>query len=179
MIVSAEELEAIRRQAIEEYPRESCGVILQQGELRRIVRCRNVQDELHAKDPQRHPLDASKAYYMDPQDVLRINRLEREGFAIAVIYHSHVDVGAYFSSTDKQQAMMGGEPMYPGATYIVTSVVRRRVKAVAAFRWSVADRDFVQIDLDVPRWGWHERLVYSAGRLWHLVEASPLFGRRA
>jgi proteasome lid subunit RPN8/RPN11 len=44
MIVTAEELEAIRRQAVEEYPRESCGVILEQGRLRRIVRCRNIQD---------------------------------------------------------------------------------------------------------------------------------------
>jgi molybdopterin synthase sulfur carrier subunit len=49
-IVTAEELEAIRRQAVEEYPRESCGVILEQGQLRRLVRCRNIQDELHAKD---------------------------------------------------------------------------------------------------------------------------------
>ena len=43
---------------------------------------------------------------------------------MAVIYHSHVDAGAYFSETDRRQALVGGEPAYPGAVYVVTSVVR-------------------------------------------------------
>ena len=142
-IVTAEELEAIRRQAVEEYPRESCGVILEQGQLRRLVRCRNIQDELHAKDPQRHPRDARTAYFIDPKDLLRIGRLEGEGYEVAVIYHSHVDAGAYFSDTDRRQALVSGEPAYPGAVYVVTSVRAGVVDAIAAFRWDAASRDFV------------------------------------
>jgi proteasome lid subunit RPN8/RPN11 len=42
---------------------------------------------------------------------------------VAVIYHSHVDAGAYFSETDRRQALVGGEPAYPNAVYVVTSVV--------------------------------------------------------
>src|SRR5207302_9830987 len=133
-IVTAEELEAIRRQAVEKYPRGSSGVILEQGQLRRLVRCRNIQDELHAKDPQRHPRDARTAYFIDPKDLLRIGRLEGEGYEIAVIYHSHVDAGAYFSPTDRQQAQIGGEPTYPAATYLVTSVLAGRAQAVAPVR---------------------------------------------
>jgi len=179
MIVTAEELEAIRRQALEEYPRESCGVILEQGRLRRILRCRNIQDTLHAKDPQRHPRDARTAYFIDPQDLLRIGRLEGEGFAIAVIYHSHVDAGAYFSPTDRQQALIGGEPTYPAATYLVTSVVGGRVEAVAGFRWSVRERDFIPVELGVGEWLWHERVLFAAGRLWERVGIGALFGKKS
>jgi len=179
MIVTAEELEAIRRQALEEYPRESCGVILEQGRLRRILRCRNIQDALHAKDPQRHPRDARTAYFIDPQDLLRIGRLEGEGFAIAVIYHSHVDAGAYFSPTDRQQALIGGEPTYPSATYLVTSVVGGRVEAVAGFRWSVRERDFIPVELGVGGWLWHERVLFAAGRLWERVGIGALFGKKS
>jgi proteasome lid subunit RPN8/RPN11 len=179
VIVTSEELEAIRRQVVEEYPRESCGVILEQGQLRRIVRCRNTQDELHAKDPVRYPRDARHAYHIGQEDQMRILRLQREGFEIAVIYHSHVDVGAYFSATDRQQALMGDEPAFPGVTYIVVSVVRRRARAVGGFRWSPRERDFVRIELGVPGWGWSERLLFSAGRLWERVGMSALFGRSA
>jgi proteasome lid subunit RPN8/RPN11 len=132
------EREAIRSQAAEEYPFESCGVILARGGERRLLRCRNAQNELHARDPQRYPRDARTAYYIDPKDLLRIGDLEREGFAVAIIYHSHVDAGAYFSETDRRQALVVDEPAYPTAVYVVTSVVGGRVDALAAFRWDGA-----------------------------------------
>jgi [CysO sulfur-carrier protein]-S-L-cysteine hydrolase len=138
-VITAEEREAIRAQAVEEYPFESCGVILARGADRRLLRCRNAQNELHARDPQRYPRDARTAYYIDPKDLLRIGDLEREGFGVAVIYHSHVDAGAYFSETDRRQALVGGEPAYPAAVYVVTSVLDGRLDAMAAFRWNGAD----------------------------------------
>jgi proteasome lid subunit RPN8/RPN11 len=147
LIATPAELQAIQSQAIEEYPRESCGVIVARGAERRLLPCRNVQDELHAKDPARHPRDARTAYYIDPHDLLRIGRLEADGWAVAVIYHSHVDAGAYFSETDRRQALMGEEPAYPEATYIVAAVVQRRAEAVAAFRWEPTRRDFLPVDL--------------------------------
>ena len=147
MIVTPAEQEAIRAQAVEEYPFESCGVILVRAGDRRLLRCRNAQNELHARDPVRHPRDARTAYYIDPKDLLRIGDLERQGFAVAVIYHSHVDVGAYFSETDRRQALVGGEPAYPGAVYVVTSVMDGKVDAAAAFRWDAGRRDFVPMEL--------------------------------
>ena len=149
MIVTPPELDTIRREAVEEYPQESCGVVLARGAERRFLRCRNIQNELHARDPRQHPRDAGTAYHIDPQDLLRIGRLESEGFEVAVIYHSHVDVGAYFSETDRRQALIGDEPAYPGASYLVTSVVGGRVEATAAFRWDGAQSDF----LPVESWG--------------------------
>lgn len=147
MVLTAAEQEAISAQAVEEYPFESCGVILARGDERRLLRCRNAQNELHARDPARYPRDARTAYYIDPKDLLRIGDLERQGFGVAVIYHSHIDAGAYFSETDRRQAVVGGEPSYPGAVYVVTSVVRGVVDAVAAFRWDAARGDFVPMEL--------------------------------
>jgi len=147
MIVTPEELESIRAHAVEEYPFESCGVILSRSAERRLLRCRNAQNELHARDPQRYPRDAKTAYYIDPKDLLRIGDLERQGFGVAVIYHSHIDAGAYFSETDRRQALVGGEPAYPGTVYVVTSVRDGRVDAVAAFRWDAERRDFVAMEL--------------------------------
>jgi proteasome lid subunit RPN8/RPN11 len=147
MILAPTEQDTIRAQAVEEYPFESCGVILARGGERRLLRCRNAQNELHARDPVRYPRDARTAYYIEPKDLLRIGDLERQGFDVAVIYHSHVDAGAYFSETDRRQAVVGGEPAYPGAVYVVTSVVRGVVDAVAAFRWDPDCRDFVPMEL--------------------------------
>jgi proteasome lid subunit RPN8/RPN11 len=147
MVLSGGELETIRAQAVEEYPFESCGVVLSRGDERRLLRCRNAQNELHARDPERYPRDARTAYYIDPKDLLRIGDLEHQGFGVAVIYHSHVDAGAYFSETDRRQAVVGGEPAYPGAVYVVTSVVGGVAEAVAAFRWEATRRDFVAMEL--------------------------------
>jgi proteasome lid subunit RPN8/RPN11 len=147
MVLSGAELETIRAQAVEEYPFESCGVVLSRGDERRLLRCRNAQNELHARVPERYPRDARTAYYIDPKDLLRIGDLEHQGFGVAVIYHSHVDAGAYFSETDRRQAVVGGEPAYPGAVYVVTSVVGGVAEAVAAFRWEATRRDFVAMEL--------------------------------
>jgi proteasome lid subunit RPN8/RPN11 len=146
VILTPEETERIQAQAVAEYPAESCGVLLTRGTERRLIPCRNVQNELHARDPQHHPRDARTAYYIDPTDLLRIGRLEGEGFTVAVIYHSHIDAGAYFSETDRRNAMMGAEPSYPNTTYIVTSVVAGRIDGMAAFRWDSAQREFAPVE---------------------------------
>lgn len=152
MILTAAELVTVREQAAREYPRESCGVLVVRGTDRRLTPCRNIQDELHARDPVRHPRDARTAYYIDPQDLLRLGRLEAEGFAVKVIYHSHIDAGAYFSETDRRQALMGDEPVYPEAVYLVTSVLgpaeRPRVEATVGFVWDPARRDFAPIEIE-------------------------------
>jgi proteasome lid subunit RPN8/RPN11 len=146
MILTPDERERVVAQAEAEYPFESCGVIVARAGERRLLACRNVQNELHARDPVRYPRDARTAYYIDPADLLRIGRLEGEGFSVAVIYHSHVDAGAYFSETDRRNALLGGEPSYPEANYVVTSVMNGRVEAMVAFRWEPARRDFVAVD---------------------------------
>ncbi len=148
MIVTPAELAAIRRHAEAEYPSECCGVILARGDGDRVLmRCRNVQDALHRRDPVEHPRDSRTAYYIDPMDLLAVGRREAEGYEVAVIYHSHCEAGAYFSETDKRNALFDGEPAYPHANYIVVSVVGGRIAAGGAFRWSPERRDFLPVPL--------------------------------
>ena len=147
MILSPEEWTRVRAQAEAEYPAECCGVLLTREGTepqRLLVPCRNVQNELHAKDPQRHPRDARTAYFIDPKDLLAIGRREGEGYKVDVIYHSHIDAGAYFSATDKQNALMDGVPFYPAATYVVVSVMGGKVADQRAFVWRRAAQDFVE-----------------------------------
>lgn len=145
MILTSEELAAIERHAAGGYPYEACGVILARGDERKLVHCRNDQNELHARDPERYPRNARTAYHVADDDRLRMARLEREGFTPAVIYHSHVDAGAYFSATDRRQALLGDEPIYPETVYVVVSVVEGKVAAIAGFRWDPDRRDFVEV----------------------------------
>ena len=147
MHLTDEEWRQVRVQAEAEYPAECCGVLLvREGPRaeRVLMPCRNVQDELHAKDPVRHARDARTAYFIDPKDLLAIGRREEQGYGVAVIYHSHIDAGAYFSATDKQNALMNGEPAYPDATYVVVSVMAGKVADARAFAWHPASRDFVE-----------------------------------
>jgi proteasome lid subunit RPN8/RPN11 len=146
VILMPDERARIAAQTETEYPFETCGVILARDGERRLLPCRNVQNELHARDPERFPRDARTAYYIDPADLLRIGRLEGEGYTVAVIYHSHVDAGAYFSETDRRNALLGGEPSYPDSAYVVTSVVAGHVEAMAAYRWDAVRRDFLPVD---------------------------------
>ena len=150
MILTPEELAQASAQAVAEYPAECCGVVLvRPGDPadRLLLPCRNIQDELHAKDPIRHPRDARTAYYIDPRDLLTIGRREADGYRVAVIYHSHIDAGAYFSDTDKRNALINGEPAYPDAVYVVMSTVERKVVEVNAFLWAPPRRDFVPTEL--------------------------------
>jgi glutamate-1-semialdehyde 2,1-aminomutase len=146
MILRPDEFETIRRQAMAEYPHECCGVIVVRGDERRLIACRNIQDLQHARDPVTFPRTAANAYYMDPADVLRISRLLDEGWRLEVIYHSHPNAGAYFSETDRGQALMKGEPVYPQTTYVVVSVVGDAVQGAAAYRWNPAERLFRRVD---------------------------------
>src|SRR5262245_1128293 len=150
MILTAEEWKRVQEQAEAEYPAECCGVLLTRDgppPHRLLLPCRNIQNELHARDPVRHPRDARTAYYIDPRDLLAIGRRESDGYRVATIYHSHIDVGAYFSDTDKKNALIDGEPTYPDAVYVVMSVMERQVVAVNAFVWDPSQRDFVPAPL--------------------------------
>jgi glutamate-1-semialdehyde 2,1-aminomutase len=155
-MITAGELAEIKRHAIRDYPNECCGVVVVRGDERRLVPCRNIQDQKHAADPARFSRDARTAYFMDPADLARVNRLEREGFNLAVVYHSHPNAGAYFSETDRLQALMDGEPAYPDVVYLVVSVVGTAVEAAAAYRWNAETRAFERVDkgdldIDSPR----------------------------
>jgi proteasome lid subunit RPN8/RPN11 len=149
VILADAELAAIRKHAEAEYPAECCGVVLVQpgAAERRLHSCRNIQNALHARDPERFPRDARTAYYMAHEDLIEISRLESRGWAVHVIYHSHIDVGAYFSETDRRNALVDGQPAYPGAIYVVVGVNGGRAGEARAFCWASTRGEFVEIPL--------------------------------
>ncbi len=141
-------LDEIDRHAAESYPFECCGVVLGDGEHERVRRIDNIQDRLHAEDPAAHLRDSSVAYYMDPQQLYTVIReAEQKDSPIRVFYHSHPEHGAYFSEEDKARAMAWDEPAYPGASYLVVSVVAGRVADRLAVSWDAERREFIPTEV--------------------------------
>ena len=150
--IPSEYLEKIRIQAERDYPRESCGILIgpknQQEQVSGIYPCRNVQDEHHAQDPVSFPRDSRTAYFIDPRDLLRIQKEVREkAYEMRVIYHSHVDAGAYFSEEDQRIALSEGQPAYPGVSYLVVSVKEGKAQEASLFTWDENQNLFSKLEL--------------------------------
>lgn len=121
------------------YPEEVCGLIVAGEEVRR---CENRQNALHAEDPAAFPRDARTAYNLGAKDLFFLDKSLRSERKVDVIYHSHVEVGAYFSDEDVRAAAPDGELLYP-VDYLVIDVRRDGVHGAKRFRFS--DGRFVEI----------------------------------
>lgn len=138
--IPPEFLQQIILQAEREYPSECCGLILGPTQNRtqysRLWPCRNVQDDLHASDPVRFPRNSQTAYFIDSTDLLNAQREARScGDAIRVIYHSHIEAPPLFSEEDAKMAAPDGEPLYPGADYLILSVRAGKTQEMSLYRW--------------------------------------------
>src|SRR2546426_1947779 len=87
----------------------------------------------------------------------------------------------FFSSRRRHTRLQGdwSSDVCSSDLYLVTSVVGGRVEAVAGFRWSARERDFIPVELGVGGWLWHERVLFAAGRLWERVGIGALFGKKS
>lgn len=147
-------LNACKREALRAYPREGCGFLLgpRMGIADEFVRVDNIQDALHAKDPERYPRTARTAYAIDPKQhdtVFKTAKArERE---LSGIFHSHPDHDAYFSAEDKAMAAPWGEPLLPGLAYVVVSVYNKQIRAMKQFYWDDKTKDFVESAMSVMR----------------------------
>lgn len=139
-------LEDAHKHAIKEYPYECCGIIL--GKIDNfeedvLYPCKNIQNQLHEKDPENFPRTAKTAFYIDPKELMDILRdAEKKGLAIKTFYHSHPDHDAYFSDEDRNMALFDNEPSYPNASYLVISIYNREIKDNALFCWDPETGDF-------------------------------------
>ncbi len=144
--LSKDKLDGVRQHALAEYPCECCGIIigfLETTEKDILFRCTNIQDKLHAMDPETHPRDARTAYNIDPRELMGIlKEAEAKRMSIKAFYHSHPDHDAYFSEEDRKMAMFDGEPTYPDAAYLVVSVCDGKIKDEAWFAWNTATGSF-------------------------------------
>jgi proteasome lid subunit RPN8/RPN11 len=135
--------------AVECFPHECCGFVVERDGTRSVERVTNVQNERHAEDPEQFPRTAEIAFTMGAEAAPILVGHDRGQLVIRAIYHSHPQHPSYFSAEDKKQATAWDEPTYPDAAQIVISVYDREVKDAKAFRWSEADRDFLEVELRI------------------------------
>lgn len=132
------------------YPDEGCGFVL--GTITNgkrlateVIPVKNIQNELHTKDPQRYPREAKTAYTIDPKEMERIEKeAKQKDLKLLCIFHSHPEHGVYFSAEDKGMAAPWGEPLFPELSYLVISVYEGIEKNCSEFYWNPEQNDFVE-----------------------------------
>jgi len=139
---------------------EACGIL--EGPagdallVDRATRIPNLANKYHQLDPESYPRTGRMYFLIDPLKFARtIKEGETKERPVKVLYHSHLDCGAYFSETDAQTALAGGdEPSYDLAFLVVS--VRGDGKGSGAhvddrklFVWDAAKKSFVEAPLTV------------------------------
>jgi proteasome lid subunit RPN8/RPN11 len=122
----------------------------------------NVANKLHAIDPVQYFRTARTFFSFNEKkfdDAVRASAAE--GKPIKVLYHSHLDAGAYFSPTDAAVMSMGQPPETEGATivmgpgpawplaFLVTSVREGKIDEHRLFVWDESARSFVISNLSI------------------------------
>ena len=83
------------------YPEECCGFLIGPRDsalIDEVRRCVNEQNRYHALDPERFPRTARIAYYLGGRDLRFLMQSIETPRPVKIIYHSHIDVGSYFSA---------------------------------------------------------------------------------
>ena len=133
---------------------ESCGFLVgpaaDASRVDGIAPMVNRANALHKLDPEQYPRTGRTYFDIDSMKFEgAIRKGEAAGHPVKVLYHSHLDVGAYFSPTDAEVAKMGqGEPPWDLA-YLVTSVRGGQVDDRKLFVWDPDGRAFVESALEI------------------------------
>ena len=130
MQVSRSIVDELIAHAKQDAPNECCGIIASEnGRAVKLFRATNAE-----ASPVRYSLDPREQYEITME-------IERSGWELGVIYHSHTRSPAYPSQTDVNLAF------YPDALYVIVSVVDPESPEVKAFR--IADRQIQETPLEV------------------------------
>jgi proteasome lid subunit RPN8/RPN11 len=125
LAIGRDVLAEIDAHAVGEYPNEACGFLTGPADapkrVDRALRAANLADKYHAVDPDTFPRTARTFYIIDARLIQKtFDEGERGGRPVKVIYHSHADVGAYFSAEDQAAAAPDGVLSYPVAFLVVS-----------------------------------------------------------
>jgi len=115
------------------------------------VALQNLANRYHAVDPETYPRTGRTYFLIDPLKFAKaVDAGKANARPVRVLYHSHLDVGAYFSETDAAAATMGGDkPSYDGLFYLVTSVRKGVVDDHKLFVFSPRTKTFVETPMEV------------------------------
>ena len=150
--LSPQVLADIYTHARETYPEECCGFLVgshDQTLVDEVRRCVNEQNRYHALDPERFPRTARMAYYLGGKDLRFLMQSLDTPRPVKIIYHSHIDVGSYFSAEDIRAAL-GREPddtaapLYP-VDHIVIDAQADHIAGAKLFRWDPGRRVFAPV----------------------------------
>lgn len=140
-------LPAVYRSVEPAYPHEGCGFVFENepGTLE-VLPTKNRAQKLHEIDPERYPRGGADWFEPDMKPWLQS---VRNGGIPRVIYHSHPDVGAYFSEGDRTSAWVEHDDgtrteRNEGVHHIVVSVREGRADGARMFTWDAEKMDFVQ-----------------------------------
>jgi len=139
--IPADVLAAIYAHALAAFPDECCGYLIgaAPGAVDAVVACRNAQvDGRHPIAPDR---GADTGFVIDGDELLRFARSFDTDRPARVVYHSHTNGRAYFSTVDRR---MAAGPAYP-VQHVVIGVIAGSIAEVAQFAWSDAQGDHVEI----------------------------------
>lgn len=151
-MISQDLMQSLFNEAVRCYPHEACGFVLGMVGGTRVAKefaiCKNIQNDLHAKDPKTYPRDASTAYVIDPKEQAAVEKRGKDaGLVIIAVFHSHPEHDVYFSKEDRVNAAPWGEPLFLDLSYIVASVYGKSVKGASDFCWDAESGDFVEFKL--------------------------------
>jgi proteasome lid subunit RPN8/RPN11 len=162
LFIARSALEVVERDALRGYAadEEACGYL--RGPADRALVCDeavvmpNVANKLHAIDPATYFRTARTFFAFNEKkfdDAVRAS--SAAGRPVKVLYHSHLDAGAYFSPTDAAVMSMGEPPaveggpitMGPGPAwplaFLVTSVRAGKIDEHRLFVWDSGAQAFV------------------------------------
>ena len=137
-------LAAIYAHAIAAFPDECCGYLIgaAPGAVDAAVACRNAQaDGEHPLAPER---GADTGFVIAGAELLAFARSFDTARPARIVYHSHTNGRAYFSTVDRGMAATTAGPAYP-VQHVVIGVAGGAITEVAQFAWSDAARDHIEI----------------------------------
>jgi proteasome lid subunit RPN8/RPN11 len=158
--ITRQALQAVERDAVRGYAcdEEACGYLVGPDAepllIDETVSMQNVANKLHRIDPVTYFRTGRSFFAFNEKkfdDAVRAARAA--GRPVKVLYHSHLDAGAYFSPTDRAVMSMGEPPAAEGGAFrlgpgpawplafLVTSVRAGGVDDHKLFVWR--DGDFV------------------------------------
>lgn len=127
--ISSNSLKEIYNHVICQYPSEACGFVFNNGS---VYIATNIQNELHQKNPIIYPRKSTEAYSMSPLDIKMLNNSFKTDNYATFIYHSHPDVGAYFSDEDTEKALFMNKPIYD-VDHLVIDIKKGKIMETKQF----------------------------------------------
>ncbi len=133
--------------ARESFPDECCGWLTGDKDSNEAG---GVRPAVNAYKPDIHPTaqdrSAQTAFVISDDDLLDLNHTLDNDIRPRIIYHSHPNGRAYFSETDRANAVdpWGDGPAYP-VQQIVVGIDGVRVVEARQFAWDDESGDFVEI----------------------------------